>query len=95
MSDPIMQMIGAIQFQDVLKRRLQAIVRCFDKITDCIENSARGMADGDGSRERIGTVLQTQLGEMVQFAIQEVQENRQPVVGPHDAERSGVAMEMF
>jgi methyl-accepting chemotaxis protein len=95
MSDPIMQMIGAIQFQDVLKRRLQAIVHCFDKITGCIENSVSGMADGDGSRERIDTVLHTQLGEMVQFAIQELQDNRQPVADHHDAEASGVAMEMF
>jgi methyl-accepting chemotaxis protein len=89
MADPIMQMIGAIQFQDVLKRRLQVIVHCFDKITDCIESSVRGMADGDGSRDRIAAILDSELGEMVQFAIKELQDSRQPAAGQSDAEPTG------
>ncbi len=44
LADPIMPMIGSIEFQDVLKRRLQAIVHCFDKINDCVKNSTAGLA---------------------------------------------------
>jgi methyl-accepting chemotaxis protein len=95
MSDPIMQMIGSIQFQDVLKRRLQAIVHCFDKTTDCIGNTVRALADGDGSRERIGSVLHTELEQMVRFAVNELQDNRQQGAGKPDAESSGAALEMF
>jgi methyl-accepting chemotaxis protein len=94
MSDPIMQMIGTIQFQDVLKGRLQAIVHCFDKITDCIENSVRGMGQGDGSQERIDIVLHAHLGEMVAFANAELRDKRQQTTGNLDAEPSA-AMEMF
>jgi methyl-accepting chemotaxis protein len=95
MADPIMQMIGSIQFQDVLKRRLQAIVHCFDKIIDCVERCGREMADGHSSREGAATVLGVQLNEMVEFAITELRDNRQPAAGQSDAEPVGAAMEMF
>jgi methyl-accepting chemotaxis protein len=94
MSDPIMQMIGSIQFQDVVKCRLEAIVHCFDRIIGCIENSAGGMVDG-GSEERAGADLHTQLAEVVQLATKEFQNNRQPAAGQTDAEPAGAAMEMF
>ncbi len=95
MAEPIMQMIGAIQFQDVLKQRLQAIVHCFEKITGCIENSVNGLADGNSTREQVATVLDAQLGEAIQFAMQELRGSRQPAAGQPDAEPAGAAMEMF
>jgi methyl-accepting chemotaxis protein len=94
MSDPIMQMIGSIQFQDVVKRRLQVIVHCFDRITACVEHSTTGMANGD-SREQEGSDLQTQLAEVVQFAINELRDNGHPAAGQADAEPAAAAMEMF
>jgi methyl-accepting chemotaxis protein len=96
LADPIMQMIGSIQFQDVLKRRLQAIVHCFDKIADCIEDSAGEMANaGDGPRERSVDILHSRLGEMVRFATEELRDHSRPVGDQPDAEPSGPAMEMF
>ncbi len=95
MSDPIMQMIGSIQFQDVVKRRLEAIVHCFDKITDRIENCERDMADRAISVEEISSVLQAQLGELVQLATRELEDSRQPVQDQTDAAPTGAAMEMF
>jgi methyl-accepting chemotaxis protein len=94
MSDPIMQMIGSIQFQDVVKRRLQAIVHCFDKITESIESSATDVANRDFGG-RVGSDLHNQLGEMIQLAIKEFRDSRQPVAGQIDAEPAGAAMEMF
>ena len=90
MAEPIMQMIGSIQFQDVLKQRLQAIVRCFDKIADCIEPAAT--ADGDGSPRQVVAVVHAQLEEMVQFAVTELRANRQPTASQSGG---GGAMEMF
>ena len=52
MAEPIMQMIGSIQFQDVLKQRLQAIVHCFEKITGCIENSVTAWRTGTARGNR-------------------------------------------
>lgn len=90
-ADPIMQMIGSIQFQDVLKRRLHTIVHCFDKITESIEVSARDLAGAEHGY----TVLHARLGEMVQFAVTELQDNRKPEAGHPQAETAGAAMEMF
>ena len=95
MSDPIMQMIGSIQFQDVVKRRLQAIVYCFDRITDGVENCGKDIEEAAISAEQMGVVLHTQLGEMVQVATQQLQDSRQPVAGQTDAGPAGAAMEMF
>ena len=99
-SEPIMQMIGSIQFQDVVKRRLQAIVHCFDKITDCIENAMTGVQGRNLSAEQRDLVLHTQLREMVQLAIEAIQDSRQPAGGQPawgqtEAGPAGAAMEMF
>ena len=96
LADPIMQMIGAIQSQDVLKRRLQGIVHCFDKISGSVESATRD-TDGDDpmSLDRISSIIDTQLEEMVRFAVNEIRNDRAPVGGQSAAPRQGVAVEMF
>jgi methyl-accepting chemotaxis protein len=44
LSAPIMQMIGSIQFHDVVKQRLDALVQCFDRISEIIEATDKDMA---------------------------------------------------
>jgi methyl-accepting chemotaxis protein len=96
LADPIMQMIGAIQAQDVMKRRLQAIVHCFDKISEAVQSAAGGMAGAEScSSERMGAMIDKQLEEMVQFAVNELHNDRESVKGQSTASRQGVAVELF
>jgi methyl-accepting chemotaxis protein len=96
LADPIMQMIGAIQSQDVLKRRLQAIVHCFDKISEAVQSATGGMAGAESSSpERMGSMIDNQLEDMVRFAVNELRNDREPVIGQSAASRQGVAVELF
>jgi methyl-accepting chemotaxis protein len=96
LSDPIMQMIGSIQFQDVVKSRLLAIVHCFDKLSDVVEGSMQRLSRTDGlSPETINTIVSQRLDEMVRFATDELQDNRQPEAALADAGSQGVAIELF
>jgi len=96
LSGPIMQMIGSIQFQDVLKQRLQAIVNCFDKVSDSVESTTREISQmEDISLEQTHIIVRTRLNEIVEFAVKEVGKNHQPTVGEGGMEPQGAAMEMF
>jgi methyl-accepting chemotaxis protein len=91
-----MQMIGAIQSQDVLKRRLQAIVHCFDKISEVVRITTKDMANTDNnSPERLDSIVDDRLGEMVRFAADELRNDREPAVGQSDVQRQSVAVELF
>ena len=52
LADPIMQMIGAIQSQDVMKRRLQAIVHCFDRISEAVQSATGCMSSAESTSLR-------------------------------------------
>jgi methyl-accepting chemotaxis protein len=96
LADPIMRMIGAIQFQDVLKRRLQGIVHCFDKSTESIQVSVRDLASADNmSPLAVGSIVHAQLGGMVEFAMRELRDNGQGEAGHEDADSRGSVLEMF
>jgi methyl-accepting chemotaxis protein len=96
LADPIMQMIGAIQSQDVLKRRLQAIVHCFDKISDAVQGAVRDIASSENfSPERMGSMVDNQLEKMVQFAVNELRNDREPAVGQSTAPRQSASVELF
>jgi len=96
LADPIMQMIGAIQSQDVMKRRLQAIVHCFDKISEAVQSATGGMASPDGiSPERMGSMIDRELEEMVRFAVNELHDDREPAAGQSAVPRQSVAIELF
>jgi hypothetical protein len=48
-----------------------------------------------GSRERIDSILVTELSEMVQFAIKELRDHRQSASGGPGVGDASAAMEMF
>jgi methyl-accepting chemotaxis protein len=96
LADPIMQMIGAIQSQDVMKRRLRAIVHCFDKISEIVQSTNGGLAGVESSSPRtMGSMVDDQLEEMVRFAVNELRNDREPAAGQSDGARQSVAIELF
>ena len=73
LAEPIMQMIGSIQFQDVVKRRLDSLVRCFSHISEGIEKTVLDMSDpAITSLEDMNTRSRTDLDGMVKFAVEEL-----------------------
>jgi methyl-accepting chemotaxis protein len=96
LADPIMQMIGAIQSQDVMKRRLRAIVHCFDKISEIVQSSNGSLAGVKSSSPRtMGSMVDDQLEEMVRFAVNELRNDREPGAGQSAGARQSVAIELF
>jgi methyl-accepting chemotaxis protein len=96
LAGPIMQMIGAIQSQDVLKRRLQAIVHCFDRISQAVQTATGDVAGaGSSSPATTGSMIDNQLEEMVRFAVNELRHDPEAISGQSAAVRQGVAVELF
>jgi methyl-accepting chemotaxis protein len=93
LADPITQMIGAIQSQDVMKQRLRAIVHCFDKISEAVRSSAGGT--DNTSPERMDSQTDDRLEEMVRFAVNELRDDRETATGQSAARRPAVAVELF
>jgi methyl-accepting chemotaxis protein len=95
LADPIMQMIGSIQFQDVLKRRLQGIVHCLEKISISIDISTGAViVAGTASFQELTATLRTELDETLQFARTELQQNGNEIqTGGQQAQ--GAAIELF
>jgi len=96
LADPIMQMIGAIQSQDVMKRRLRAIVHCFDKISEIVQSTNGSLAGVKSSSPRtMGSMVDDRLEEMVRFAVNELRNDREPAAGQSAGARQSVAIELF
>jgi len=95
LADPIMQMIGSIQFQDVLKRRLQGIVHCLEKMTTSIDASTGTITvTGTVTFQELTAALRAELDETLEFARTELQENRnEPQNGSEQVQ--GAAIELF
>jgi methyl-accepting chemotaxis protein len=97
---PIMQMIGGIQFQDVVKRRLEGLVKCFENISSSIADMAVELSKGSHgvSPEDINSYLRKELDAVVQQAVQEVRNNHSNT-GSATTEASGpgggMAIELF
>jgi len=88
LSQPIMQMIGSIQFQDVVKRRLAGLSTCFKEISQGIESTVIEMSDPSfTSLEDINARYRVRLDEMVQQALSRL-EDEPPEAG-------GTSIELF
>lgn len=97
LADPILQMIGSIQFQDVVKRRLEALVHCFEHISTGIEATVLDISDPNiQSLEDMNERSRAQLDEMVRFAVGELREarNGQEANGAGGASQ-GAVIELF
>lgn len=77
LAEPILQMIGAIQFQDVVKRRLEALVHCLEHISGGVDSTISGLSDpGIASVEDMEARAHAQLDEMVRSAVEELHQGR-------------------
>lgn len=90
---PIMQMIGSIQYQDVVKRRLYALVHCFDSICATVEATKNVLANSSDV-EAMDTHIRSALDRTLQDAIHELRANRD-LISNTDGSESGPAIEMF
>ena len=97
LSKPIMEMIGSIQFQDVIKRRLYALIQCFDKISIIVETAMTDINSPDShSVNERNTLIHSHLDSAVTIAITELKSysaSSQPTGTPRQTE--GSAIELF
>lgn len=96
LAKPIMQMIGSIQFQDVVKRRLQGLTQAFDHITDAVDGAVRQVsANPDMALEDMNTVIRASLDEMVTSSIDELKSCQSAETGGGGSQAPGAAIELF
>jgi methyl-accepting chemotaxis protein len=63
---PIVQMIGSIQFQDVAKQQLEALVTCFDSISDSVDSTILEIAKTPGlTHEQMSSLYRSRMDELV------------------------------
>ncbi|MBC7908175.1 MAG: hypothetical protein H7Y60_15720 [Rhodospirillaceae bacterium] len=97
MAAPIMQMIGSIQFQDVVKRRLQGLVQAFDHMANSIEEVVGQVSQRpDISLEEMNAIIRGNLDRMVNVGIEDLKAGRFADVGQKDGSPpQGAAIELF
>lgn len=96
-AQPILQMIGSIQFQDVVKKRLEALVHCFDAISDGIEHTVVEMSNPSiTSVEDMNTISRSHLDDMVKQTMAELNSSHQSLAaGNSPSGNQGAAIELF
>lgn len=96
-AEPIMQMIGSIQFQDVVKKRLEALVSCFEHISQGIESTVLDMSDPTiTTLEDMNTRSRHHLDDMVSLAMSELKNSAASAAGSLTGGASqGAAIELF
>jgi methyl-accepting chemotaxis protein len=96
LADPIMSMIGSIQYQDLVKRRLQAIVHCFDRISGSVSSSVESLSQVEqGPLDQLRTVVKANLDDMIKFTVAELESNRQPILEHNETADQPAVIEMF
>lgn len=96
LAEPIMQMIGSIQFQDVVKRRLQGLTQALDHITFAIDGAVDQVsADTNISLEDMNTIMRVRLEEMLTASIEELKSSQSPELGGGGSQAGNSAIELF
>ncbi|CAA7619584.1 Chemotaxis sensory transducer [Magnetospirillum sp. UT-4] len=97
LGEPIMEMIGSIQFQDVVKQRLEALNRCSDRISDAIMATDAAMTGAAmASWPELDALVNSHLEQAVAAAIAELKANRQAATAQGArAQDRGAAIELF
>ena len=91
---PIMQMIGSIQFQDVVKQRLEALVTCFDRIAGTVDSTILEIAKTpDLSPEQMSSLYRSRMDDVARF-IGEVLDNSRNNSGSGHQQQNA-AIELF
>jgi methyl-accepting chemotaxis protein len=96
LSEPIIQMIGAIQFQDVVKRRLEALVHCCDGINDVVETTINEITDRTvTSWEEVNRRVRSRLDQSVATIIADLGANHDSLSSADAAKEGGASVELF
>jgi len=97
LGEPIMQMIGSIQFQDVVKKRLEALSHCSDCISEIFETTSNDMANtAVNSIEEMNDLVRSHLDRSVNAAIAELKYSHELAPGQDASQQiGGAAIEMF
>lgn len=78
LSEPILKMIGSIQFQDVVKCRLEGLSACFLEISQGIETTIVEMANpSHTSLEAVNALYRRRIDAMVKQALTKLNSNNQ------------------
>jgi len=94
LAEPIMQMIGAIQFQDVVKRRLRDLVQAFDQMNNTVDESVSQVSgDPDLSAEAMDAIVLDNLNRVAHACTQDLKA-RQSTDG-NEPQAQGSAIELF
>ncbi|WP_158240468.1 methyl-accepting chemotaxis protein [Telmatospirillum siberiense] len=96
MGEPIMEMIGSIQFQDVVKQRLDALTRCSTRISDAVDVTMKDIANGAASTfEEMGSLMRSHIDQTVSSAIAELKTERRTLSSRGEQQTGGSAIELF
>lgn len=96
LAEPIMQMIGSIQYQDVVKRRLLGVTQALDNVTDAVDGAvAQVSASPDMPLEDMNTLIRASLDEMVTASIDEMKSCPPRDSGGGGSQAPGAAIELF
>jgi methyl-accepting chemotaxis protein len=96
LSEPIIQMIGSIQFQDVVKRRLEALVHCCDSINDVVETTVNEITSGTvTSSEEVNKRVRSRLDQMVAVIIADLKANHNSMSLEDEKKGRGSSIELF
>ncbi|WP_051013601.1 methyl-accepting chemotaxis protein [Pararhodospirillum photometricum] len=94
LATPILEMIGSIQFQDVVKRRLLALVTCFERTATDIEELARHLPAMDAvTAADLRNAYQRSMTETLQFVVDELRNSHRNTDA--NATGQGAAIELF
>ena len=76
LAKPIMEMIGSIQFQDVVKRRLSGLVNAYEQIVESIGDGVRQVSSNpDISMAEMNSILRDNLDDMVNKSLADLVSN--------------------
>jgi len=91
---PIMQMIGSIQFQDVVKQRLQSLVTCFEHISAGIDNAILEIAKiPEATSIQMVGAYRARMDEEIEFIKAELQPSQDDKGVAH--QEQNFAIELF
>ncbi|HRJ60339.1 MAG TPA: methyl-accepting chemotaxis protein [Azospirillaceae bacterium] len=98
-AQPILQMMGSIQYHDVVKRRLEAVMHCVANIADGVDVTMTNMSDDRAETpDDVKSIAQVSLNDMLKQAMQSLESSRNLHASGDKggvSEKQGAAIELF
>ena len=98
-AQPILQMMGSIQYGDIVKRRLEALMHCVGNIADGVDVTMANMSDNRAKTpDDVKSMAQVSLNNMLTQAMQSLESSRNLHASRDQSgvsEKQGAAIELF